>query len=96
MKYYAAILKNKIMPFETTWMDLEIIILISNHPKSDTERQISYINYIWTQTIMQINLFTKQEQTHRIRVWIYGHPGESVGMRVRLGVWDMCILLYLK
>ena len=49
-------------------MDLEIIVLISNHPKSDTERQISYINYIWTQTIMQINLFTKQEQTHRIRV----------------------------
>ena len=26
MEYYSAI-KNKIMPFATTWMDLEIIIL---------------------------------------------------------------------
>ena len=27
MEYYSAINKNKIMPFATTWMDLEIIIL---------------------------------------------------------------------
>ena len=27
MEYYSAIKKNKIMPFATTWMDLEIIIL---------------------------------------------------------------------
>ena len=27
MEYYAAIKKNKIMPFAATWMDLEIIIL---------------------------------------------------------------------
>ena len=26
-EYYSAIKKNKIMPFEATWMDLEIIIL---------------------------------------------------------------------
>ena len=27
MEYYLAIKKNEIMPFEATWMDLEIIIL---------------------------------------------------------------------
>jgi len=27
MEYYAAMKKNKIMPFVATWMDLEIIIL---------------------------------------------------------------------
>ena len=28
MQYYSIIKKNKIMPFEATWMDLEIIVLI--------------------------------------------------------------------
>ena len=27
MEYYSATKKNKIIPFATTWMDLEIIIL---------------------------------------------------------------------
>ena len=27
MKYYSAIKKTELMPFEATWMDLEIIIL---------------------------------------------------------------------
>ena len=39
MEYYSAIKKNKILPFMTTWMNLESIMLIE---KSDRERQIPY------------------------------------------------------
>ena len=44
MEYYSAI-KNEIIPFATTWMDLDIIILSD---MSDRERQILYdITYMW-------------------------------------------------
>ena len=33
------------MPFVATWMDLEIILL--SEVKSERERQIPYITYIW-------------------------------------------------
>ena len=36
--YYSAVRKNEIMPFATTWMDLEIIIL----SQSERERQRQY------------------------------------------------------
>ena len=39
MEYCSAFEKNEIMPFETTWIDLEIIVLSSI---SGRERQISY------------------------------------------------------
>ena len=46
MEYYSAIKKIEIMPFATTWMQLEIIIL--KWSKSDTEREILYdIIYMW-------------------------------------------------
>ena len=67
MKYYSAIKMNEIMPFAATWMDLEIIILCE--VKSERERQISYnIAYIWNlRKRIQMNLFTKQKQNHRLR-----------------------------
>ena len=41
-EYYSAIKRNEIMPFATTWMDLEIIIL------SEVRlRQICDITYMW-------------------------------------------------
>ena len=40
MVYYSGIKNNEIMPFATTWMDLEVITL--------SQRQISYgITYMW-------------------------------------------------
>ena len=43
MEYYSAIKRNKITPFVTTWVDLEIIIL-----SEVRQRQTSYdITYMW-------------------------------------------------
>ena len=38
MEYYSGIKKNEIIQFVATWLDLEIIILIDYHTKSDTDR----------------------------------------------------------
>ena len=55
--------------------------------QSDTERQIAYdTTYMWNlkktneQTKMiQINLFTKQKETHRHRKQIYSYQSGEVG-----------------
>ena len=38
--------------------------------------------------MIQMNLFTKQKQTHRLREQTYGYQGGRVGVRDRLGIWD--------
>ena len=46
MEYYSAIKKNEIMPFVTTWINLDIIILSEVSQKE--KRQILYnITYMW-------------------------------------------------
>ena len=46
MNCYSAIKKNEMLPFATTWMDVEGIML--SEVKSDRERQILYdITYMW-------------------------------------------------
>ena len=41
MEYYSAIKENEIMPFATTWMDLEIII------PSEVSQRPRDITYMW-------------------------------------------------
>ena len=93
MEYYSAIKKNEILPFEATWLDLGIIIL----SKSGRERQISYdITYEESKKMIQMNLFTQQKQTHRLRERTYGYRrGRLRGKDWEFGI-DMYTLLYLK
>ena len=48
-------------------MDLEIIIL-----SEVSQWQIYEITYLWNQKMIQMILFTKQKQTHRLIEWIKG------------------------
>ena len=80
MEYYTAIKKSEIMPFATTQMDLEIIIL--NAVKSDTQRSIPYeITDVWKLIkIIQKNIFIKQKETQRFQNHTYGYQrGNSEG-----------------
>ena len=76
LDYYWAIKKNEIGSFEATWMDLENAILSEvTSQQRDTSYDIPYIRNL--KEIMQMNLFTKQKETHRLRKWTYGCQGEG-------------------
>ena len=58
---------------------------------SQTEREMrydfTYMQYL-KKKIIQMNLFTKQRQTHRLRKWTYGFQRGRGKGRAKLGVWD--------
>ena len=58
MEYYTAIIKNEIMPFATTWMNLDIIIL---NEVSQTKTNIMILLLFGFKNKMQMNLFTKEK-----------------------------------
>ena len=66
MEYYSAIKRNAIGSFAETWMDLEVITLSEvSQTKKDKYHIISLTCGISFQKMIQMNLFTKQKQTHR-------------------------------
>ena len=62
---------------------LEIIILSE---VSQTEKDNIYRLYVESKMI-QMNLFTKQTWTHRLRKQTYGHQRGKVGGKDKLGAW---------
>ena len=67
VEYYLAIKKNETMPFAAIWMDLDVIILSEvSQTEKDKYHMISLICGILKKMI-QMDLFTEQKQTHRLR-----------------------------
>ena len=83
MEYCSDIKKNKIMPFATTQMQLEILILRElSQKEKDKYQMISLVCGIYNTA--QMNLSTEQKQTHRLVV----AKGEGVGWMWNSGLVD--------
>ena len=78
MEYYSAIKKNGILPFVTTWLDLEGILLSEiSQKEKDKYHMISLICQIQKQ-----NKQNKQNKTHKIQrtdQWLPEGRGLGVG-----------------
>ena len=87
MENYSAIKKTKIMPFAATWTDLEMSTLSEEiQTEKDKYHMISLTCRI--ENMIQMDLFIKQKQTHRLRKQTYGYQRGKGGGRDKLGVWD--------
>ena len=78
MEYYSAIKKNEVMPFITTWMDLEIITL--NEVSQRKTNIIRYCLHVESKKKKKgtNELIYKTETDPRLRKgWIYGNWGED-------------------
>ena len=71
MEYYSAIKMNEIMPFAATWIGVEIIILSEVIQRKTNI--IWYHLYVESKKMIQMNLITKQKQTHRFKKQTCGY-----------------------
>ena len=56
---------------------------------SQTEKDKCYmISQVKSKKMIQMNLFLKQKETHRLQKQTYSYQRGKVGKRDKLGVWD--------
>ena len=83
-QYYSAIEKNEIMPFATTWEDLEIFII-----GEVSQRKTNIIFY-------QMNLYIKQKQLADLEnKLMVAKEEDRGGIMWEYGI-NGCMLLYIK
>ena len=75
MEYHSATIKNEITPFAATWMDLEMI----KYVRQRKTNIIWYHFYVESKKMIQMNLFTKQKQTHRLQKQTWLPKGKGLG-----------------
>ena len=97
MDYYSAIKKNDTLPFAATWMDLETVTLSEVSQTAKGRYLMTFLKCGIYKEMIQMNLFEKQKQTHRLGERTYGSQrgrmGEGIVREFRINIG---ILLYLK
>jgi len=79
MEHYAAIKKNEILPFVTTWMDLELCLVIMLSEVSQTEKG-KYLSHDFTYMWNSKSKGTKQNKAYRYGEQIGGYQkGTGLG-----------------
>ena len=83
MEDYSAVKKNKIMPFASTWMQLEILIL-SEVSKKEKDKYHMIPLICGIKNMAQMNLSIEWKQTWRTDMWLSKGSGSEWN---RLGIW---------
>ena len=78
--YYSSTIKNEIMPFAVTWIDLEIIVI------SEVCQRMTDITYMWNLKFkkIQMNLFRNRSRPTNIENKLMGYQRGKTG-RGKLG-----------
>ena len=68
MEYYSATKQNEMIPLRASWIQLEITILSEVNQKEKGKYYVTlFTPGILKKKKIQMDLFTKQKQTHRLR-----------------------------
>ena len=76
MEYYSAIKKNEVLPFETTWMDLEGIML--NEIRQRKTNTVLF--YLYVESKKQNKWTNRQKQSHKYREQTGGYQRRGGGV----------------
>ena len=67
MEYYSAIKWKEIIPLRASYIELEITILSEVNQKKKGKYYVTLFIHGILKKMIQMDLFTKQKQTHRLR-----------------------------